>query len=263
MAPWASTHPLTSDRIKRASVQAASLPAQDGLTLDEKSYLSAVDGLPYGEDGVQGYVRGASYIHPQLGIRFDAPRGFQLANEPEAVRVTGPGGSLAEFTGGRASARQLDSYALEVLQGVVRNGRHETGRAQHTKINGLEAVVLPARATSGGRAVDLTVVVYSLGGDEAYSFVAMAPAGQAALFDPMFDSFRRLSDREVDAISGRRIAVTEVRPGDTAETMAARMAPGGDRLGRFLMLNALEPGEPLRPGARVKLVVEGRPGSRP
>lgn len=257
-APWASTHPLTSDRIRRAAAQAATSPARDGLTLDQQSYLTAVDGLPYGDDGVQGFVRGGSYIHPQLGIRFDAPRGFQMSNEPEAVKIVGAGGALAEFTGGRATATQLDGYAQEVLRGVVRNGRYEAGQAEHTKINGLEAVVLPARAFSGGRPVDLTVVAYSLGGDEAYSFIAMTPAGQAGLFDPMFDSFRRLSDREADGASSRRIAVIEVRPGDTAESLAARMAPDSDRIGRFRMLNALDPGEALRPGARVKLVVEGR-----
>lgn len=259
MAPWASTHPLTSDRITRAGAQAARSPAQQGLTLDEGSYLAAVDGLPYGEDTAQGFVSGGSYIHPQLGIRFDAPRGFRVANEPEAVRITGPNGTLAEFAGARATPRQLDDYAREVLAGVVRNGRHEVGQAEHTRINGLEAVVLPARASSGGRPVDLTVVVYSLGGDEAYSFIAMAPAGQASLFDPMFDSFRKLSDREADGIAGRRIAVVEVRAGDTVESLAARMAPEGDRMGRFLMLNALDPGQPLRPGSQVKLIVDGRP----
>lgn len=258
MAPWASTHPLTSDRIRRASAQAARIPVQDGLVLDDQGYLAAVDGLPYGDDSVQGLVRGGAYIHPQLGFRFDAPRGFRMSNEPEAVKISGPGGALAEFAGGRATAKQLDAYALEVLKGVVRNGRYDAGQPERTNINGLEAVVLPARASSGGRPVDLTVVAYSLGGDEAYSFIAMTPAGQSGLFDPMFDSFRRLSDREADGAASRRIAVVEVRPGDTAEGLAARMAPDGDPIGRFRMLNALEPGEPLRPGRRVKLVVEGR-----
>lgn len=255
-AAWASTHPLTSDRIKRAALQTAKIPSQDGLAVDETSYLAAIDGLPYGDDAAQGYIRGASYIHPGLGIRFDAPRGFEVSNEPEVVRMTGPQGTLAEFAGGRATGRQLEGYAQEVLRGVVREGRHEVGQAQRTKINGLDAVVLPARATSRGRPVDLTVVAYWLGGDEVYSFVAMAPAGQAGLFDPMFDSFRRLSGRDA-AVPGRRITVVEVRPGDTAESMAARMAPEPERLDRFLMLNALDPGQPLRPGVRVKLVVEG------
>jgi len=258
VAPWMSTHPLTTDRIRRATALAEKAPAHEGQVLEEEGFLAQLNGLPYGETGAQGYVQGASYIHPQLGIRFDAPRGLQVANEPDAVRITGGRSVLAEFQGGRATSRELDAYALELLRSIVKSGRHEVGQPQHTRINGLEAVILPARASSGGRPVDLTVVAYSLGADEVYSFVAMAPAGQAGLFDPMFDSFRRLSDREIDAVSGLRVAVVKVRAGDTAESMAARMAPEGDRLGRFLMLNALEPGAPLRPGTQVKLVVEGR-----
>lgn len=258
MAPWASTHPLTSDRIKRARTQALQSASGPDLVLDASSYLTAIDGLPYGDDPAQGYVQGTTYIHPQLGIRFEAPRGFRVANELEAVKIAGPGGAMAEFSGGRATARQLDGYAEQRLADVVRRGRYEAGQIQHTRINGLDAVVLPARAVSGGRPVDLTVVAYALGGDEAYSFIALTLAGQAALFDPMFDSFRRLSDREADAAAGRRIAVVNVRPGETVESLAARMAPDPDPVGRFRMLNALPAGEPLRPGSRVKLIVSGR-----
>jgi len=255
---WARTHPLTTDRIQRAAAEAAKSPPQEGLTLDAASYLGAIDGLPYDDDPAQGFVRAASYVHPALRIRFDAPRGFQLSNEPEAVRITGPGGALAEFSGGKATSRQLDRYAIDALRAIIRQGPHEMGTPQRTAINGLEVVIVPARASSGGRPVDLVAVAYSLGGDEAYSFVAMAPAGQASVFDPMFDSFRRLTDREASVFDGRRIEVATVRSGDTPESMAARMPPERDRLGRFLMLNALEPGEPLRPGGQVKLVVGGR-----
>jgi len=255
---WARTHPLTTDRIQRASAEAAKSPYVDGLVLDEGAYLSAIDGLPYDDDPARGFVRAGSYVHPGLRIRFDAPRGFQMTNEPEAVRITGPGGTLAEFSGGQATARQLDRFATDSLRAIIRQGRHEMGTPQRTTINGLDVVIVPARAFSGGRPVDLVAVAYSLGGDEAYSFVAMTPEGQASVFDPMFDSFRRLTDREARAFGGRRIAVATVRAGDTAESMAARMPPERDRLARFLMLNALQPGEPLRPGAQVKVVVDGR-----
>ena len=122
----------------------------------------------------------------------------------------------------------------------------------------MPAVVLPARALSAGRPVDLTVVAYAAGGNQVYHFVSMAPAGQAGVFDGMYESFRRLSDRDAEAVGGRRIAVVTVRPGDTAETMSARMPPERDRLARFLMLNNLRPGEPLAPGVQVKIVTEGR-----
>lgn len=255
---WARTHPLTTDRIQRAQAQVARVDVAEGLVTDERAYLTAIDGLPLENDQAQGYVSGDSYVHPALGIRFDAPRGFKITNEADAVRMTGPSGTLAEFRAGRATARQLEGYAQNVLMEVVRQGRYETGQPQRTSINGVPAVVLPALAWSQGRPVDLTVVAYSLGGEETYHFITMAPAGQAALFDPMYDSFRRLAEKERDHGGGRRLVVTTVKPGETVESFAAKMAPDIDNIGRFRMLNALEPDEPLRPGAQVKIVVEGR-----
>lgn len=255
---WARTHPLTTDRIQRVEAQVARTAFAEGLVLEEEAYLTAIDGLPYADDPAQGFVRGGSYVHPALGIRFDAPRGFALTNEPEAVRIVGPAGTLAEFTGGRATARQLERFASESLMRVVQQGRHEVDPPERTVINGLDVVILPARAFSGGRPVDLVSVAYSLGGEEAYSFIAMAPAGQAATFDTMFNSFRRLSDRERRTLSGKRIVVTNVKSGDTAESLAALMPPERDRLARFEMLNGLQPGEQPRPGAKVKVVVDGR-----
>lgn len=256
---WARTHPLTTDRIQRAQAQVAKISLAEGLALEEGPYLAAIEGLPYAEDaGAQGFVRGGSYVHPSLGIRFDAPRGFALTNETEAVRIVGPTGKLAEFTGGRATVRNLDRFAQDALLRVIQRGRHEMGQPQRRLINGVEAVVVPARASSAGRAVDLVAVAYALGGDEAYAFVAMAPAGEAALFDPMFNSFRRLDERERRSFGGKRIAVATVRSGDTAESLAGLMPPERDRLARFEMLNGLAPGEQPRVGSKVKVVVDGR-----
>lgn len=253
---WARTHPLTGDRIARVQAAAAGIP-RDGLRLEETPFLLAIDGMSYDADPVQGLVRGGAYIHPGLRIRFDAPRGFAVANAPEAVRVTGPEGLLAEFSGGTATSRQLAGYAENVLRAVIRQGRHEMGLPERVTINGVEAAQVQARAFSGGRPVDLIAVAYNLGGDETYHFVAMAPAGRLDSFRPMFGSFRRLSEREAGAAAGRRIAVVTVRAGDTAESLAARMAADTDRLELFRMLNGLAPGEAVRPGRQVKLVVDG------
>ena len=146
---------MTTDRIQRVQDHVARIAVADGLVLDQGSYLAALDGMPYADDPAQGFVRGGAYVHPALGVRFEAPRGFALTNEPEAVKIVGPGGALAEFTGGRATARQLDRFAQDALMRVIQRGRYEMDAPRRTAINGVEAVVLPARASSGGRPVDL------------------------------------------------------------------------------------------------------------
>jgi predicted Zn-dependent protease len=144
-----------------------------------------------------------------------------------------------------------------VLRGIVGSSPVERGRPVRTRINGLDAVILPVRAQARSGLMEVVVAAYSVGGERVYHFATIAPEGRGAVFDPMYDSFRRLSEREAGAGGGpQRIAVVTVRPGDTAESLSDRMA-GEAPLGRFLMLNGLERGEPLEPGRRVKIVTGG------
>ena len=44
-----------------------------------------LDGLVYGEDPSEGFVRGRRFLHPKLGFTFTAPEGFTLDNTAQAV----------------------------------------------------------------------------------------------------------------------------------------------------------------------------------
>ena len=68
-------------------------------------------------------------------------------------------------------------------------------------------------------------------------------------------SFRRLSAAEAAAAKPWRIDVVTVQAGDTAESLAQRMAVDEDRLATFRALNGLDVGSRLTPGQQVKLVV--------
>lgn len=56
-----------------------------------------------------------------------------------------------------------------------------------------------------------------------------------------------------------QIAIVAAKPGDSAETLAARMAVPDRQLDFFLLLNGLEPRAPLQPGERYKIIAE-QPG---
>lgn len=256
MPVWARTHPLTSDRITRAQRQAALLPPQPDALSNEAPYLVALDGLLYGEDAAQGVIRGTSFQHPGLRIAFDAPRGFTLTNGATAVRITGPSGLRAEFSTGRPANGRLEDYAGQVLRATVGQAPYRAEQPLRTTVNGIEAVVLPARAQASGGLVDVAVAAYAPAADRAYQFVAVAPAGQGRAFDSMISSFRRLSEREAAAVGSRRIDIVTLRPGDTAASLSSRMAVENLPLERFLLLNNLTAGEPLRAGRKVKLIVD-------
>jgi predicted Zn-dependent protease len=53
-----------------------------------------------------------------------------------------------------------------------------------------------------------------------------------------------------------RLKVAEVQRGDTIERLARRMAVSDRHIERFRVLNGIGPNDKLKPGDRVKLVVE-------
>jgi predicted Zn-dependent protease len=256
---WARTHPLTTARIQRAGkVAGAAVLVNGPLDVNEAAYLAAMDGLLYGDDPAQGFVRGSAFVHPGLKLAFDAPSGFRLTNGATAVGIAGPTGYRGDFTGAKLNGARLEDHARDALRSILGQAQAEIGAPQKSRINGLDAVAVTARATSQAQPVDLTVVAYDVGGESVYRFTALAPAGQTATFDPLFKSFRRITDGDAGRYGSQQLAVVTVRNGDTVETLAGRMSSSGDKAALFRMLNNLTPGEALSPGRRVKLVVEPR-----
>lgn len=253
---WARTHPLTGDRIARALAAArrSGPPAAPGGAPDP--YLAQVDGMIWGDDPAQGFVRGRKFLHPDLGIAFTAPQGFVLANSPSAVNLRGPNRLAAQFAGPVSDSADPTDEAYAVLRKVVGQAPAQAGQPQRTRINGVEAVLLPAQARGSSGVIDVGVAVFVVGRAN-FHFVTLAPAGQARAFDPLIDSFRRLSPAERAEARPARIRVVTVKPGETQASLAARMAVADHAAERFQAINGLQPGDPLRPGDKVKIVVAG------
>ena len=73
--------------------------------------------------------------------------------------------------------------------------------------------------------VDVSVVAYQWDRDTIYHFVMLTRGGSGITpFAPMVDSLRRISQNEAAAIRPRVIDVVAVRPGDTVQSLASRMA---------------------------------------
>ena len=76
--------------------------------------------------------------------------------------------------------------------------------------------------------------------DTVYHFVMLTQAGAGiGPFTSMVNSLRRITPQEAAAIRPRVIDVVTVAPGDTVQSLAARMAYRDFRVDRFLSLNGL------------------------
>lgn len=249
---WGRTHPVTADRIARARTRVAALPGSNPRQADR--YLRAVDGMLWGDDPTQGFVLGRTFAHPQMRIAFEAPPGFGLVNSTRAVLVQHPNGLKAQFSGGQAGNVALESYAAQVMRQTVGQTPAQVGQAERTRVNGLEAVVLPARAQSQSGVFDVTVTAYRAFPDAVYHFVTLAPSGQGRAFDPLIRSFRTLSPAEASRLRPRTVRVITARPGDTFASLASRMAVEDFRSEWLAMINNLPANAQIRPGQPIKVI---------
>jgi predicted Zn-dependent protease len=65
-----------------------------------------------------------------------------------------------------------------------------------------------------------------------------------------------MSIAETEQAKPLRLRIVTVTSGDTIEKLAGKMAVADRALDRFRVLNGLDPGDRLKPGSEVKMVVE-------
>ncbi len=153
----------------------------------------------------------------------------------------------------------MNAYIRGVFQALAGQGQTLAPQnLQRTTVNGLPATYGTARVNSGNSQVDVTVFAYEFSNSQAFHFLAIAPAGRSGVFNPMFQSMRRISQSEANAVVPRVIDVVTVRSGDTVQSLANRMAYENGKIERFRVLNALSSTDGIRAGQKVKLVVRGR-----
>jgi predicted Zn-dependent protease len=254
---WASTHPLSENRMQRALEEARQTGRLGTGIHNRDIFLSELEGIYVDDDPAQGIIDGPVFTHPDLRIQFRVPTGYLMSNGTFAVTISGSAGK-AQFSGGRYSG-SLDNYILHVFTQLTKGeGELQLPRPKHTRINGMDAEYTTAHVNTESGALDVSVIAYRWDPQHAYHFVMLTPGGTGlGPFTPMVKSLRKISPEEAEAIRPRVIHVVEVAPGDTVQSLASRMAYRDFQLERFLTLNGLSANSRLVPGQKVKLVVYG------
>ena len=246
-----STHPATPERVKNALANARQFSGPGAGEHDRAGYLAGLDGMVYGEDPSEGFVRGRRFVHPKLGFSFEAPLGFSLDNTAQAVLGLKDGG---------AEAMRLDIVSVPAEQALgdyLKSGWLENvdpASVQDLTLNGFSA----ATATASGEGWSFRLYAIRFGSD-VYRFIYAAKNRTPDIdrtFQDSVTTFRRLSLKEASEVQPLHVKVVTVATHDTVETLARRMAISDQAASRFRVLNGLGPHDAVKPGQQVKLVVE-------
>ncbi|MFL6721039.1 MAG: M48 family metalloprotease [Sphingomonas sp.] len=252
---WASTHPLSENRMQRALAEGRATGRLGTGARNRDQFLSALEGLYVDDDPAQGVIEGPTFTHPDLRIQFRVPQGYLMSNGTTAVTVSGSAGK-AQFRQGPPNLDQAIAFAYQQLT----EGQFQLAYPppQRVTINGMPAAITTARVNADSGPIDASVAAFQWDPQRVYYFVMLTPGGYGVgPFVPMINSLRRITAAEAAAIRPRVVHVETVRPGDTVQSLSSRMAYRDFKLERFLSLNALTANSRLGPGQKVKLVVYG------
>jgi predicted Zn-dependent protease len=245
-----TTHPATPERIKNALANARQFSAPGAGERDRDEYLGTIDGLVYGEDPSEGYVRGRRFLHPKLGFTFVAPPGYSLDNTAQAVLGLKGGNEAMRFDVVSVPAEQsLTDYLKSGWMDNV-----DTASLEEFTVNGFPA----ATATAKGDEWSFRLFAVRFGSD-VYRFIFAAKNRTAQVdrsFRESIATFRRMSLKESEQIHPLRLKIVTVGAHDTVETLARRMASSDHALDRFRVLNGLGAHDGVKPGAKVKIAVD-------
>jgi len=145
-----ASHPQTEDRIKRARDDAAS--QRDNLVRDysTRPFLEHIDGILFGDDIREGVIEGRQFLHPELRLTFEAPRGFQLINTSRAVFAKDRSGNQMIFD---IDPRGLQGMSPSQYLSKIWMKNTKTGKIRNIQVGGASGAKTKFRISRNGKKV--------------------------------------------------------------------------------------------------------------
>lgn len=253
-----STHPRTADRIEQARRLAQTQTPKNAIR-ERSLFLTQVDGLLFGKDPKEGFLQGDTFIHPDLGFRFEFPPGFDVKNGKTNVVGNDNKGATIIFD----MENPKVATGMPNLSDYI--GRHwgpksgiKPDNLERLTINGLDAATGTARVDTNKGVRDIRLLAIRGGRESLFRFAFLTdPAVTSQMSVPLRKttySFRLLKPGEGEDIKPPHIRLRTVKAGDTPKSFAAKMPLGkyNDEWFRALNLNVVSDG--LAVGERVKVV---------
>ncbi len=253
-----ATHPNTEKRVVDASNIASKYP-KGSSHVGRDRHLRMIDGLLYGESGKQGFSRGQTFYHPELGFTFTVPKGYQIINQPHQVSAVSKNGSVMMLD---IDANPAHKNPYEYLTQVWLKDQPEMNPPETLSIHGMRAATTFFNGELNGQLVSIRVLAIQYSPDQIYRFQLAIPQNSTtSVINDLKQStysFRRMTSAEKKSIKPQKLKVITARAGDTVTTLSNRMDFDTLKTERFLALNGIKTGEKIISGHKYKIVTAGR-----
>jgi predicted Zn-dependent protease len=252
-----STHPQTENRVAEASAEAARYSPSGTKDDGRARHLAAINNMVYGDSESQGFVKGQTFYHPEIGFTFGFPDGFIIQNEPSQVAAVHKGtGAIIVFdaVNDKTSPDPYTFLTQKWMKSEAVNG------ARAVMINGLRAAQGVFPATVNGKAMNVHVTAIEWKPGQFFRFQVAVPttldSGSVAAVNKSPQSFRTMTASEKAAIKPQRIQIVSAKAGDSVASLSAAMPFDTYNQDVFRVLNSLKSGEALVAGRQYKRVIQ-------
>ena len=257
-----ATHPRTAERIEQAiklAFEKQTEAAVNGNNLKAKEYLSQIDGMVFGDDISQGLIRGNSFMHPEMGIRYDVPDGFRLFNSPANVVAKKNDEAIIVFDAANPKEINKATSLKNYVTGFWAKGLR-LGEVERININGMEAVTGISRINTKSGSRDIRLVAIEGTDGPVYRLLFLtAPDVTKKLNIPFRNttySFRKMTAAEIKNAKPYRIRLYQVQDGDTPASLAGMFAIDEYQKEWMEVLNSITPETSVPTGTLIKIVTE-------
>lgn len=251
------THPAAPERAQNAATTARRLTPPPLSTRPASAFLDRLDGLLVGDDPAEGAVRDGAFLHPDLDLRLGFPPDWRVANTHGAVVAAPADGPIVLVLELQEEYHDPAAAAVRYLRAAKRTfSLLESGPFAGA---GVPAHQAAARVLRSGEPLFARLFWFAHGG-RIYRLQCIGTGAGFERFGARAEgiarSFRPLTPAERASFRVRHLRVIPALAGERFEDALAR---GGnvERIDQISLANALDVGQRLAGGRRVKVVVEG------
>jgi predicted Zn-dependent protease len=248
---WLASHPSPEARLARIQAHQGEYPqgTRDPARAD---YLRHLDGIVYGPDPREGFVKDDTFYHPGLAFRMEMPKGFRVSNTKQTVAALSPRqDAVVQLALSSRGTPQEAERAFFSQQGI------QMGRAWRSTDRGPSAVAREFQAQASSTVIHGLAAFVSHQG-KVFELVGYTSASRWPEYDDALarslGSFGPLTDRRYLDAQPMRMEVLNV-PGLLSVDSLARQPRTAVDARELALLNGVTPGTQLKPGQLAKTVV--------
>jgi len=252
---WTSTHPDPGERVKNVRTMALAYQKKNPQVkyLSKRNeYLEKIDGLVFGDDPRQGYVKNGMFIHPEMKFMFPVPSGWKLTNQPTEVRFSPEDQkSILVFNVANGNDPTDASTKFSSANSVTVSGN------KTITVNGMNALKTQGTISSSSGTMGIESV-YIMAEKKVYAFHGLAASNEigtySGTFEKTFSGFNKVSDKTLLSVAPEKIKLRKVTSKSTLRKAFNTFSVPEKDIEKLSIINGLLPDDIVETGTYIKVI---------